>query len=158
VASGYPELELDDLIVDAAAAELVISPQRLDVLLMTNTFGDILSNVGAAAIGSLGLLPSGNYGPDGLAVMEAGHGSAPELAGTGRANPLGIIGSAGLLLEACGHAAAAAAIAAAVEEVRESGARTPDLGGTASTSEVADEVARLVRRRLAGDTTRVAAG
>jgi isocitrate dehydrogenase (NAD+) len=154
VAAGYPALEVDDLIVDAAAAQLVTAPESLDVLLMTNTFGDILSNVGAAVVGSLGLLPSANYGPDGLVLAEGGHGSAPELAGTGRANPLGIAAAAGLLLEAKGYKDEAAAIAAAVEEVKQSGACTPDLGGDASTDEVAVQTAQLVRRRLAGGRPR----
>jgi isocitrate dehydrogenase (NAD+) len=148
VAADYPALEVDDLIVDAAAAQLVTAPESLDVLLMTNTFGDILSNVAAAAVGSLGLLPSANYGPDGLVLAEGGHGSAPELAGTGRANPLGIVAAAGLLLKAKGYQDEAAAIAVAVEEVKQS-ACTPDLGGDASTDEVAVQTAQLVRRHLA---------
>jgi isocitrate dehydrogenase (NAD+) len=148
LAAEHPSLLVDDLLADTAAAELVLRPHELDVVLTSNTFGDLLANVGAAVIGGLGLVASGNYGDGGLVVTEPGHGSAPELAGTGRANPLAAIRAAGMLLDALGHPAEAAAVEAAAMRARSGGLVTADLGGRASTAEVAEEVALAVRRAL----------
>jgi isocitrate dehydrogenase (NAD+) len=145
VAAEHPRIELDDRLADTAAAQLVLEPEGFDVILTSNTFGDLLANVGAAVVGSVGLVASGNYGPGGLIVTEPGHGSAPELAGTGRANPLAAIGAAAMLLDALGHPVEAAAIERGIEEARRGGFVTADLGGLASTAEVADAVARAVR-------------
>jgi len=147
--AGYPELVVDDRLADTAAAQLVLEPQGFDVILTSNTFGDLLANVGAAVIGSVGLVASGNYGEDGLVVTEPGHGSAPELAGAGRANPLATICAAAMLLDALGLPPQARALELAVRRVRSGGLfTTADLGGRASTAEVAEEVAREVRREL----------
>jgi isocitrate dehydrogenase (NAD+) len=143
-ARRFPGLAVEDLLADTAASTLVLEPQRLDVLVTSNTFGDLLSNVGAAVIGSLGLVPSLNFAPNGVIVAEPSHGSAPELAGTGRANPMASIAAAGMLLQELEHTAEGEAILAAVRDLRASGVTTPDLGGKLSTSEVAEEAARFV--------------
>jgi isocitrate dehydrogenase (NAD+) len=148
VAREHPDLAVDDLLADAAAAELVTYPGRFDVVLTSNTFGDLLANVGAAVAGGLGLVASANHGPGGLLVTEPGHGSAPELAGLGRANPLAAIGAGAMLLAGLGRETEAAAIEQAMAEVRREGLVTPDLGGVASTAEVGDDVSRRLRRHL----------
>ncbi|MBN1110451.1 MAG: 3-isopropylmalate dehydrogenase, partial [Methanomassiliicoccales archaeon] len=98
VASRYPEIEYGEIIVDNCAMQMVIRPQQFDVLVLTNLYGDILSDLGAGLVGGLGLVPGANYGKD-LAVFEAVHGSAPDIAGKGLANPTAVILSATLLLE-----------------------------------------------------------
>jgi isocitrate dehydrogenase (NAD+) len=145
VAPEYPALVLDDLLVDAAATRLVQTPQAFDVVLTSNTFGDILSGVGAGVVGGPGVVPSANLGDD-IVVAEAAHGSAPGLAGTQRANPLAMIAAGALLLAARDHVQEARDIEEAIATARARGAVTPDLGGTASTDEVAQEVAREVHR------------
>jgi isocitrate dehydrogenase (NAD+) len=147
VGGEFPGIETDDLIADAAAAQLVTDPQSLDVIVTTNTFGDLLANVGAARASSLGTVASGNYGV-GRIVAEPGHGSAPELEGTGRANPIAMIGAGALLLRASGRDREADAIEEAVASVRVRRAVTPDLGGSSTTAEVAAEVAAAVRSEL----------
>jgi isocitrate dehydrogenase (NAD+) len=139
------KLAVDDLLADTAAAEFVLHPEELDVVVTTNTFGDLLSSVGAAVVGSLGLVASSNHGANGLIVTEPSHGSAPDLGGTGRANPLAAITAAGMLLEGLGHEDEGRAIIAATHEVREAGVRTPDLGGVTSTREVGQQVCREIR-------------
>lgn len=147
VAPEYPNVELDDMLVDTAAANLVSAPEEFDVLLMPNTFGDILSSVGAAVVGGVGIIPSANYG-SGIVVAEAAHGSAMELAGTQLANPLAIIRAGAMMLEFLDYTREAQAIWQAIQVVLDSGAVTPDLGGTATTDEVATEVASSVRQLL----------
>jgi isocitrate dehydrogenase (NAD+) len=144
-AAAYPQIELDDLLADAAAAELVSSPQTFDVILTSNSFGDLLANVGAAVVGSLGVVPSLNQSSD-CVVVEPGHGSADELAGTGRANPLATIAAAGMMLERFSYTREAEALHAGVRAVRAEGLVTPDLGGDATTAEVATEVCRRIAR------------
>jgi isocitrate dehydrogenase (NAD+) len=148
VAAVVDDLAVDDLLADTAAAEFVLCPEELDVVVTTNTFGDLLSSVGAAVVGSLGLVPSSNHGADGSIVTEPSHGSAPQLAGRGRANPVAAIGAAGMLLEGLGYADEGGAIRDAAEEIREEGIRTPDLGGVTSTSEVGQHVCGKVRQAL----------
>jgi isocitrate dehydrogenase (NAD+) len=150
--TDHEQVEVDDLLADTAAAAFVLRPHELDVVVANNTFGDLLSNVGAAVVGSVGLVASANHGPDGLVVTEPGHGSAPELAGTERANPLASIGAAALLLDGLGCHDEGLAIGDAVQEIREGPARTPDLGGVISTAEVGQEVAQAVRHILATKT------
>ncbi|MDI6893486.1 MAG: 3-isopropylmalate dehydrogenase [Bacillota bacterium] len=127
----YPGVAVEHMYVDAAAMEMVLRPWRLDVLVTENTFGDILSDLGGALVGSLGLLPSASLGDDGPGLFEPVHGSAPALAGQDRANPVGAILSAALLLRYCGAGEhglrAALRIEAAVGGVLEAGYRTPDL-------------------------------
>jgi isocitrate dehydrogenase (NAD+) len=146
VARDYPEIVCDDLLVDSAASELILHPESFDVLLTSNTFGDILSNVGAALAGSIGLVPSLNLGVQ-IAIAEASHGDAETLAGTGRVNPIAMIRAAAMLLSHIGLAEAATKMDDAVTAVLAADVRTLDLGGSATTREVTEEViARMDER------------
>lgn len=137
VAAGYPDVELERRPAGQFAQELVSCPSRFDVVLTANLLGDILSDQGAAISGSLGILASSARGPDRLPrLYEPVHGAAPDLAGTGRANPLGAILTLALLLADQGAAAAAGSVEAAIRATLASGTVTPDMGGTASTGEV----------------------
>jgi tartrate dehydrogenase/decarboxylase / D-malate dehydrogenase len=143
--AGRTDVELSEYHVDALAATLVRDPARFDVIVASNLFGDILSDLAAALAGSLGLAPSANLNPERSypSMFEPVHGSAPDIAGRGVANPIGQIWSAALMLEHLGERAAAVAIVNAVEELlRESDVRTPDLGGDAGTAAVTDEIQR----------------
>ena len=127
VAEEYPDVECTHMLVDRAAMELVLGPAQIDVMLTPNLFGDILSDEAAAVVGSIGLLASASVGGGG-GIFEPVHGSAPDIAGTGTANPLAMILSAALLLRhVYGNEAEATAIEAAVEQVLANGLRTPDL-------------------------------
>jgi isocitrate/isopropylmalate dehydrogenase len=151
VAADYPDVELRELIVDAAAARLIRSPGDFDVIVTTNMFGDILSDEASELCGSLGLGGAINAGDD-TCVAQAQHGSAPDIAGRGVANPVSLIRSAAMLLDWHGArsgrpelVAAAAAIEAAVTAVvADPATRTPDLGGTLTTDEIAAAVAAAV--------------
>jgi 3-isopropylmalate dehydrogenase len=153
VAAEYPDVELRELIVDAAAARLIRSPGSFDVLVTTNMFGDILSDEASELCGSLGLGGAVNAGHD-LCVAQAQHGSAPDIAGRGIANPVSLILSAGMLLDwhgaRSGRAelrAAARSIQAAVDEVvSRPETRTPDLGGRLSTGDLAEAVVGAMRQ------------
>jgi 3-isopropylmalate dehydrogenase len=152
VAAGFPDVELEELIVDATAALLIRSPERFDVLVTTNMFGDILSDEASELSGSLGLGGSLNAG-DTLCVAQAQHGSAPDIAGRGIANPTSLILSAAMLLDWRGRrddknlARAGEVITRAVDTVLDNPAtRTRDLGGTLGTADFAAEVCRVVRR------------
>ncbi|RMH20730.1 MAG: 3-isopropylmalate dehydrogenase [Acidobacteria bacterium] len=145
VAAEYPEIETQHLYVDALAMQLVKSPERFDVVVTNNMFGDILTDLGAAIQGGLGLAASANLHPGRVSMFEPVHGSAPKYAGTGRANPMGAILSAALMLDFLGHGDAAAAIEAAVAAAMRADRTTPDLGGGLSTGEVGDAVAAAVR-------------
>jgi 3-isopropylmalate dehydrogenase len=141
VGREYPDVELEHRYVDAASFELLQSPQRFDVVLTENLFGDILSDEVAAVVGSIGLLPSASLG-DGPGLFEPVHGSAPSLAGRGVANPIGAILTAAMLLE---HGARRPDLAQAVSAAVTTTARdlrTPDIGGNASTSEFTAGVMR----------------
>jgi len=141
VALDYPQVFYEELLVDAAAAHLVREPERFDVIVTTNMFGDILSDLASELSGGLGLAASLNLGPD-HAVAQAQHGSAPALAGKDCANPSSLIGSAAMLLRHLGSAAAAEAIEAAVDRALLSPeTRTPDLGGRLGTQAFAAHVA-----------------
>lgn len=147
VAAQYPDIEFDELRIDALGAACVHSPQRLDVLVLENQYGDVISDVAGAVVGSIGLAPGVNYG-DSVAVFEASHGAAPDIAGRGLANPLALVLSGVAMLEHIGEGAAASAVDAAVSELLLAGRTlTPDLGGKATTAEVGDELARLVAER-----------
>ncbi len=144
----YPDVQLDKYYVDAAAARMVQRPQDFDVMLCTNLFGDILSDLGAALAGGLGMAASGNLNPEGTApsLFEPVHGSAPDIAGRGIANPVAAIGAGTMLLRHVGEPAAADAIEAAMARVLTDGeVLTPDLGGGATTDQMADAIARAVR-------------
>ena len=140
VAKEYPEITYAEHIVDNACMQLVMNPYQYDILLMENLYGDILSDLCAAFVGGLGLVPGANIGAD-CALFEAVHGSAPDIAGKNLANPTAIMRSALLMLEYLGEKAAAAKIQAALERVyHEKKALTRDVGGTAGTSEFTDAV------------------
>jgi isocitrate dehydrogenase (NAD+) len=144
MAEFFPEIAADDCIVDAAAMKLVINPNAFDVLVMENLFGDILSDLTSGLVGGLGLAPSANIG-QGVAVFEAVHGSAPDIAGKGLANPTAVILSSVLMLRYLGEVAAANRVESAVRAVYQAGEiRTGDLGGTATTNEFTSAlIARL---------------
>jgi 3-isopropylmalate dehydrogenase len=138
----FPNVELQHLLVDNAAMQLVSAPRHFDVLLTENMFGDILSDEAAMITGSIGMLPSASLGEPGApGVYEPVHGSAPDIAGTGAANPLAMILSAAMMLRhGFGMEAEAAAVERAVEAALADGVRTRDLGGTAGTQEATDAV------------------
>jgi 3-isopropylmalate dehydrogenase len=141
VAGDYPEVELDHLLVDNAAMQLVSDPVRFDVIVTENMFGDILSDEAAMLAGSLGMLPSASLGGDGPGLFEPVHGSAPDIAGRGIANPLATFLSAAMLLrDGLGLEAEAAAVERAVEAAVGAGDLPADLGGDATTSEVTEAV------------------
>lgn len=143
VAADFSGFETESLLVDAAAMNFVRRPESFDVVVASNLFGDILSDLSAIITGSIGLAPSANLDPLRRfpSMFEPVHGSAPDIAGKGIANPLGTILSAAMMLEHLGRPEAAATIERAVAEVlREGRVRTPDLGGASTTAEVADAV------------------
>ena len=130
------EVELEHLLVDNAAMQLVSRPADFDVILTENLFGDILSDEAAMLTGSIGMLPSASLGAAGPGVFEPVHGSAPDIAGTGRANPLAMFGSVAMMLRyGLGRPADATRIESAIDRALEAGLRTPDLGGAATTEE-----------------------
>jgi len=136
IAADYPDVSHDKYHIDILTAQFVMNPQRFDVVVASNLFGDILSDLGPACTGTIGVAPSANLNPDGVfpSLFEPVHGSAPDIAGKGIANPVGQIWSAAMMLEHLGEDAAAAAIMASVEDVLSSAAgRTADLGGSADT-------------------------
>jgi 3-isopropylmalate dehydrogenase len=145
-AAAFPQIEHNAVYADALALDLVLHPARYDVIVAPNLFGDILSDLAAALVGGLGLAPSASLHPGRSGLFEPVHGSAPDLVGTGRANPLAAVLTAGLLLEYLGHARAAAAVEDAVRAALQEGATTPDLGGTLSTAQAGDWICE----RLAG--------
>jgi isocitrate/isopropylmalate dehydrogenase len=145
IAAEYPGLVFEQFIVDDMAHRLVSAPHELDVLLLPNLYGDVLSDEGAATLGGLGLAPSGCYG-EGFAYFESAHGTAPDLAGQGRINPTATLLSAVLLLEHLGLEAFARRLDAAVSRVYAEGRTlTRDQGGTASTEAFADAVIAALR-------------
>lgn len=140
VAEAFPDIEFNDTIIDAAAMKLVINPHAFDVMVMENLFGDIVSDLTAGLVGGLGLAPSANVG-EGVAVFEAVHGSAPDIAGKGIANPTALILSAVLMLRYLSEREAADRIENAVRTVFARGEmRTGDLGGSATTGQFVDAV------------------
>lgn len=140
VAERYPEIEKEDFYVDATAMYLITRPQNFEVIVTTNLFGDILSDEGAGLVGGLGLIPSANIGNDG-ALFEPVHGSAPDIAGKGMANPIAMMLSAVMMLRYLGENEAAEKIDAAILKLlSEAKVLTGDLGGNATTIEVANEI------------------
>jgi 3-isopropylmalate dehydrogenase len=132
----FPHIELEHVLVDNAAMQLVSSPRHFDTILTENMFGDILSDEAAMLTGSIGMLPSASLGGEGPGLFEPVHGSAPDIAGQGSANPLAMFLSAALMLRhGLGLASEAAAVESAVESALDAGLRTPDLGGEASTAQ-----------------------
>jgi 3-isopropylmalate dehydrogenase len=146
VAADYPEIEVEDMLVDNAAMQLASAPEQFDVIVTENMFGDILSDLAAAMAGGLGLAPSASLGDGGPGVFEPVHGSAPDIAGRGIANPAAMLRSTALLLE---HGLGRTAEATALEDAVDGALRdapTPDLGGRATTAEFADAVATALVR------------
>jgi 3-isopropylmalate dehydrogenase len=137
----FPNVELEHQLVDSCAMKLVAAPRHFDVILTENMFGDILSDEAAMLTGSLGMLPSASLGGDGPGLFEPVHGSAPDIAGTGKANPLAMILSAALMLRhGFSREEAAASVESAVDKALASGLRTADLGGSATTAEATEAV------------------
>jgi isocitrate dehydrogenase (NAD+) len=144
VAQTFPDIEWEDRIIDATAMQLVLDPYRFDVLVMENMFGDILSDLMAGLVGGLGFAPAGNIGTD-AAMFEAVHGSAPDIAGKGIANPTALVLAACLMLDHIGQPIIADRIRRAIDSVvLEGTARTSDMGGSATTSEFTDALVRVL--------------
>jgi tartrate dehydrogenase/decarboxylase/D-malate dehydrogenase len=158
VAGSDERISFDSVLVDAATARLVLQPESVDVLVASNLHADILSDLTASLAGSLGVAPSGNYHLDGRfpSLFEPVHGSAPDIAGRDRANPIAAVLCTAMLLEHLGHEKPAARIRAAVDDVCAQGILTPDLGGANGTQDVADALLSSVR--LAGSRGVEAAG
>ena len=143
IGSEYPDIRTDQFHIDILTAHFVAHPDWFDVVVASNLFGDILSDLGPAVAGSIGLAPSGNINPEREfpSMFEPVHGSAPDIAGRGIANPIGQIWSGAMMLEHLGESEAAEALERAVERVLADGsAATPDLGGTGTTSGLAAAV------------------
>ena len=142
VASQFPEIQYNELIVDNACMQLVMRPQTFDLLVMPNLYGDIISDLAAGLVGGLGIVPGANIG-DHHAIFEAVHGTAPDIAGKGLANPTALMQSAVLMLAHVGEPGAARRLQNAIHQVYEAGeALTGDVGGKASTTEFTDAVIR----------------
>jgi len=142
----YPDVKVDKFHIDILTAHFVRHPDWFDVVVASNLFGDILSDLGPACTGTIGIAPSANINPERKfpSLFEPVHGSAPDIAGQGIANPIGQIWSGAMMLDHLGHAAAHDAIVRAIEKVTAEGPRTPDMGGTASTSDIGKAVAEAV--------------
>ncbi len=144
VAPEYPEIEYKELIVDNACMQMVLNPNQFDMLLLTNLYGDIMSDLAAGLVGGLGMVPSGNIG-EGVAIFEAVHGTAPDIAGKGIANPTALLMSAIMMLDYLGEPAAARSIKNALHRVyREGKTLTKDVGGAATTAEFTESVIRAL--------------
>ncbi|HEV2198967.1 MAG TPA: tartrate dehydrogenase [Bryobacteraceae bacterium] len=142
MAKGYPGVKVDKFHIDILTAHFVRNPHWFDVVVASNLFGDILSDLGPACAGTVAIAPSGNINPERKfpSLFEPVHGSAPDIAGKGLANPIGQIWSGAMMLDHLGHPAAHDAIVQAIEHVTAHGPRTPDMGGTATTSEIGKAV------------------
>jgi len=144
VAKEFPEIEYKELIIDNACMQMVLNPLQFDMLLLTNLYGDIMSDLAAGLVGGLGVVPSGNIGK-GAAIFEAVHGTAPDIAGKGIANPTALLMSAVMMLDHIGESAAARKIEAALDRVYHEGqSLTRDVGGTATTAEFTQAMIRTV--------------
>ena len=146
VAQGYPQVKVDKQHIDILTARFVLQPQRFDVVVATNLFGDILSDLGPACTGTIGLAPSANLNPERKfpSLFEPVHGSAPDIYGQNIANPVAMIWSGALMLDFLGERKAHDAIVRAIEKVLAEGPRTRDLGGQASTTEMGKAIAALI--------------
>lgn len=148
IASEYPDIESDKFHIDALSARFVTHPQHFEVVVGSNLFGDILTDLGAAIAGSIGIAPSINLNPEGKypSMFEPVHGSAPDIAGKGIANPAGQIWSGAMMLDHLGFPESGKLVMDAMESTFMSGISTPDLGGKAGTDEVTDSICREIRR------------
>ena len=144
--ANYPQVAVEKHHIDILCARFVLQPQRFDVVVASNLFGDILSDLGPACTGTIGLAPSGNLNPERTfpSLFEPVHGSAPDIYGKNIANPIAMIWSGAMMLDFLGERAAHDAIVKAIEQVLAHGPRTPDLGGEASTTEIGEAVAGLI--------------
>ena len=141
IGTENPDVSLEHVLVDTAAMRLITSPARMDVIVTENMFGDILTDEASVLAGSMGMLPSASLGASTLGLYEPIHGSAPDIAGKGIANPIGTILSVAMMLRySFNLETEAAAIEKAVGEAIQAGARTGDLGGTLTTRQMADEI------------------
>lgn len=147
VARDYPEIELEEMIVDNACMQLVMNPNQFDVIVTTNLFGDILSDLCAGLVGGLGLAPGSNIGSE-VAIFEAVHGSAPDIAGKKIANPCALLLAAADMLDHLGMVEKGAKIRGSIREVLENDREqvTPDMGGSGNTDTFADALVKVVRR------------
>jgi isocitrate dehydrogenase (NAD+) len=140
MAKQFPEILYDEMIVDNTCMQLVIRPEKFDVMVLPNLYGDIVSDLCAGLVGGLGVAPSGNIGEQG-AIFEAVHGSAPDIAGKGLANPTALLLSSVMMLRHLGELSIAARVEAAMQKVLKEGQHvTGDLGGKASTAEMTDAI------------------
>jgi tartrate dehydrogenase/decarboxylase/D-malate dehydrogenase len=146
MAAQYPDVRTDQYHIDILTAHFVRNPDRFDVVVASNLFGDILSDLGPACTGTIGIAPSANLNPERRhpSLFEPVHGSAPDIYGKGIANPIGQIWCGAMMLEHLGHADAAAGIMTAIETVLAEGPRTPDMGGRAGTVDVGKAIASVV--------------
>ncbi|MBC7480916.1 MAG: tartrate dehydrogenase [Rhizobacter sp.] len=146
ISAGYPDVTVDKQHIDILSARFVLQPTRFDVVVASNLFGDILSDLGPACTGTIGLAPSANLNPERHfpSLFEPVHGSAPDIYGQNIANPVAMIWSAALMLDFLGHREAHDAIVRAIETVLIEGPRTADLGGKASTTDMGEAIARLI--------------
>jgi tartrate dehydrogenase/decarboxylase/D-malate dehydrogenase len=147
MAERYPDIETDQYHIDILAAQFVMHPDRFDVVVASNLFGDILSDLGPGVTGTIGIAPSANINPEKQfpSMFEPVHGSAPDIAGKGIANPIGQIWAGAMMLDHLGHSDAAQAIESTIEDVLENGdVRTPDMGGRASTRQLGETIASLI--------------
>ncbi|MCS6884186.1 MAG: 3-isopropylmalate dehydrogenase [Acidobacteriota bacterium] len=145
VAKRYPAIEANTQYVDATAMWMVLKPEQFDVIVTNNMFGDIITDLGAALQGGLGMAASGNIHPGRVSLFEPVHGSAPKYAGKNVSNPMGAILTAAMMLEYIGYGEAAKAIEQAVVEALAQGSTTRDIGGRCSTSEVGDAICALLK-------------
>ena len=148
VAAEFPEIEYQEMIVDNACMQMVMNPQQFDMLLLPNLYGDVMSDLAAGLVGGLGVVPSGNIGDDG-AMFEAVHGTAPDIAGKGLANPTALLMSSILMLDYLGERSAARRIETALEKVYGEGKHTThDVGGKAGTNEFTDALIAALPLRV----------
>jgi tartrate dehydrogenase/decarboxylase/D-malate dehydrogenase len=151
MSAEYPDVRVDQYHIDILTAHFVKHPDWFDVVVGSNLFGDILSDLGPAVVGSIGIAPSANLNPEKTfpSMFEPVHGSAPDIAGKGIANPIGQIWSGAMMLRHLGQPEAADAIEAAVTAVlAEQDVRTPDIGGNATTKQMGEVIAALVSARM----------
>ena len=146
MAKHYPQVNTSQYHIDGLTIQLVLNPQRFDVIVASNLFGDIISDLGPATAGTIGIAPSANINPEREfpSLFEPVHGSAPDIYGRKIANPIGQIWSGAMMLDHLGHPNAGAAIVRAIERVLQDGPRTPDMGGKASTEDVGKAVAAAI--------------
>ena len=151
IAAEFPDVTSDKQHIDILSARFVLQPQRFDVVVASNLFGDILSDLGPATTGTIGLAPSANLNPERRfpSLFEPVHGSAPDIYGQNIANPVAMIWSGALMLDFLGQRAAHDAIVLAIEDVLRSGPRTPDLGGQASTTQMGEAIAARLSAAIA---------